>query len=165
MERSERIASVVLVALGLFVAFYARQYLKIGMMISPGAGFLPFCIGIALTVLGVLWFFQSLYTEKLPRPQEQGCGCEGVEENAEPKPKRILYRFLPGVLLVILYAWLLEKTGYLLSTILFMVGWQKVVEKQGWLKTAVIALLAAGGMYTLFSYLLKVFLPTGTWFA
>ena len=145
------------------MAFYARQYLKIGMLISPGAGFLPFCIGIALTVLGVLWFLQALYTRKTPEPQEQVCGCEGVAEDAESRRKRIIYRLLPGVLLVILYAWLLEKAGYLLSTTLFMIGWQKLVEKQGWLKTTVIALLAAGGMYTLFSYLLKVFLPTGIW--
>jgi putative tricarboxylic transport membrane protein len=164
LDRSERIASVALVALGLFVAFYARQYLKIGMMISPGAGFLPFCIGIALTVLGVIWFLQTLYTRKAQGPIEQACSSEDIAEGSESRRTRILYRFLPGVLLVILYAWLLEKAGYILSTTLFMVGWQKAVERQGWLKTAVIALLAAGGMYTLFSYLLKVFLPTGTWF-
>jgi hypothetical protein len=40
-----------------------------------------------------------------------------------------------------------------------------VVEKEGWLKTSVIAVLSAGCMYVLFSYLLKVYLPTGTWFS
>ena len=164
LDRSERIASLILVALGVFVAFYARQYLKIGMMISPGAGFLPFCIGIALTVLGVLWFIQTLYTRRAPGLPEHSYGSEDIAERSESRRTRILYRFLPGVLLVILYAWLIEKAGYLLSTTLFMVGWQKVVEREGWLKTAVVALLSAGGMYTLFSYLLKVFLPTGNWF-
>ncbi len=164
MERSERIASVVLVALGVLVAFYARQYLKTGMMISPGAGFLPFCIGIALTVLGAIWFIHTFYARKDTGLSEQACGPVDMAETGELRRNRILYRFLPGVLLVILYAWLLEKAGYLVSTIVFMVGWQKGVEKQGWLKSAVIALLAAGGMYTLFSYLLKVFLPTGIWF-
>ena len=164
MDRSERIASVVLVTLGLFVTFYARLYLKIGMMMSPGAGFLPFITGIALTVLGALWFIQTLHSRGAPGTEVQGSIPEGVAEAAEPHRVRILSRFVPGVLLVILYAWLLEKAGYILSTTLFMVGWQKVVEKQGWLKTMVIALLSAGGMYTLFSYLLKVFLPTGIWF-
>ncbi|HEY5192069.1 MAG TPA: tripartite tricarboxylate transporter TctB family protein, partial [Candidatus Deferrimicrobium sp.] len=78
---------------------------------------------------------------------------------------RILSKFLPGVLLVILYAWLFEKAGYIVSTALFMVGWQKVVEQERWWKTAVISALSAACMYTLFSYLLKVFLPTGTWFS
>ena len=78
---------------------------------------------------------------------------------------RILTKFLPGVLLVLLYAWLFEKAGYIVSSALFMVGWQKVVEKEGWRKTAVVAALSAGCMYALFSYLLKVYLPTGTWFS
>lgn len=164
MNLSERIAAVVLVALGLFVTFYAHQYLKIGMMISPGAGFLPFCIGMALTILGAIWFIQSLYVRRTPGLVEQACGSEDIADPSESRRARILYRFLPGVLLVILYAWLLEKAGYLLSTALFMLGWQKVVERQRWLKTAVIALLSAGVMYSLFSYLLKVFLPTGIWF-
>lgn len=164
MDRSERIASVVLATLGLFVMFYARQYLKIGMMMSPGAGFLPFITGTALTILGAIWFVQTLCIRKAPGPEEPESRSEAAAERPESRRARILCRFLPGVFLVILYAWLLEKAGYLISTTLFMVGWQKVVEREGWLKTTLIALLSAGGMYTLFSYLLKVFLPTGTWF-
>ncbi len=153
-----------MVTLGLFVMFYAHQYLKIGKMMSPGAGFLPFITGTSLTILGAIWFVQTLCTRKAPGPEEPESCSEATAERPESRRARILYRFLPGVLLVVLYAWLLEKAGYLISTTFFMVGWQKVVEKQGWLKTTVIALLSAGGMHTLFSYLLKVFLPTGTWF-
>ena len=165
MDRAEKVSSIVLIAFGLFVAFYSRQYLKLGMMITPGAGFLPYWIGIALTVLGAIWFLNTLLSRR-------GSGAGGEERVAgdaaaekEALRGRILSKFLPGVLLVILYAWLFEKAGYIVSTALFMVGWQKVVEKEGWLKTAVIAVLSAGCMYTLFSYLLKVYLPTGTWFS
>jgi hypothetical protein len=165
MERTERVASIVLVAFGLFVAFYSRQYLKLGIMISPGAGFLPYYIGIALTILGAIWFLKTLYGRKAPRPAEQESSADGTAQRDGLQRKRILYRFLPGVLLVLLYAWLFEKAGYIVATALFMVGWQKVVEKAGWLKTAVIAALCAGGMYILFSRLLKIFLPTGTWFS
>lgn len=165
MDRAEKVSSIVLIAFGLFVAYYSRQYLKLGMMITPGAGFLPYWIGIALVVLGAIWFFKTLLARR-------GSGAGGQESVAgdaaaetEALQGRLLSRFLPGVLLVILYAWLFEKAGYIVSSALFMVGWQKVVEKEGWLKTAVIAVLSAGGMYALFSYLLKVYLPTGTWFS
>jgi len=165
MDRAEKVSSIVLIAFGLFVAYYSRQYLKLGMMITPGAGFLPYWIGIALAVLGAIWFLNTLHSRR-------GSGAGGEESvagdaSAEKKALRVrlLSRFLPGVLLVILYAWLFEKAGYIVSTALFMVGWQKVVEKEGWLKTAVIAVLSAGCMYALFSYLLKVYLPTGTWFS
>jgi len=165
MNRAEKVSSIVLVAFGLFVAFYSRQYLKLGKMITPGAGFLPYWIGIALAVLGAIWFLKT----RLSRSGSGAGGEERVAVNAAAEKEalrgRILSKFLPGVLLVILYAWLFEKAGYLVSTALFMVGWQKVVEKEGWRKTAVIAVLCAGCMYTLFSYLLKVYLPTGTWFS
>lgn len=165
MNRAEKVSSIVLIAFGLFVAFYSRQYLKLGKMITPGAGFLPYWIGIALAVLGAIWFLNTL----LSRRGSGAGGEERVAVNAAVETKamrgRILSKFLPGVLLVILYAWLFEKAGYLVSTALFMFGWQKLVEKEGWLKTAVIAVLSAGCMYALFSYLLKVYLPTGTWFS
>jgi len=165
MNRAEKVSSIVLIAFGLFVAFYSRQYLKLGKMITPGAGFLPYWIGIALVVLGAIWFFKTLLART--GSGAGGGGSDAGDAAAEGKALRgrILTKFLPGVLLVILYAWLFEKAGYLVSTALLMFGWQKLVEKEGWLKTAVIAMLSAGCMYTLFSYLLKVYLPTGTWFS
>ena len=165
MGRAEKVSSIVLVAFGLFVAFYSRQYLKLGRMITPGAGFLPYWIGIALAVLGAIWFLKT----RISRSGSGAGGEESVAGDAAAETKalraRLLSKFLPGVLLVILYAWLFEKAGYLVSTALFMFGWQKLVEKEGWLKTAIIAVLSAGCMYALFSYLLKVYLPTGTWFS
>jgi hypothetical protein len=59
VNRAEKVSSVVLIAFGLFVAFYSRQYLKLGKMITPGAGFLPYWIGIILVVLGALWFLET----------------------------------------------------------------------------------------------------------
>jgi len=163
MDRAEKVSSIILIGFGLFVAYYSRQYLKLGIMITPGAGFLPYWIGIALAVLGTIWFLKTLFA----RTGSGGEGCDAGDAAAEREAlrSRILSKFLPGVLLVILYAWLFEKAGYIVSTALFMVGWQKVVEKEGWGKTAVIAVLSAGCMFALFSYLLKVYLPTGTWFS
>jgi len=165
MDRAERIASVTLVAFGVFVAYYSDKYLKLGILISPGAGFFPYWIGVVLAVLGAVWLLNTFLARKAPGPAEAECGSEGADMGGEPLRKRVLFRFLPGVLLVVLYGWLFEKAGYFLSTVLFMVGWQKVVERESWLKTLLIAVLCAGGMYALFSYLLKGVLPTGTWFS
>ena len=165
MNRAEKVSSIVLIAFGLFVAFYSRQYLKLGKMITPGAGFLPYWIGIALAVLGAIWFLNTLLSRRGSGAGEKESVAGDAATETKALRARLLSKFLPGVLLVILYAWLFEKAGYLVSTALFMFGWQKLVEKEGWLKTAVIAVLSAGCMYTLFSYLLKVYLPTGTWFS
>jgi len=165
MDRSEKISSVVLVVFGVFVAAYSRHYLKLGLMITPDAGFLPYGIGIALAALGAIWFVASFITGKAREAgvAEGGTGKSGGE--SAPDRALLLSRMLPGVLIIILYAWLFERLGYPLSTVLFMVCWQKIIEREGWLKTAVIALLSAAAMYTLFVYLLRVHLPTGTWFS
>jgi hypothetical protein len=165
MGRAERISSVALVAFGVFVAAYSRHYLKLGHMITPDAGFLPYGIGIALAALGAIWFV-STFIGGMAREAggpEGGVAEPGGETGTDRA--RLLSRMLPGVLIIILYAWLFERLGYPLSTVLFMVCWQKIVEREGWLKTAVIALLSAAAMYTLFVYLLRVYLPTGTWFS
>ena len=163
MRRSETIASIFLIAFGLGVMYYAREHLKLGMMISPGAGFLPFGVGTTLAILGAVWFATNLLAGRTATP--------AVERTAEapvataPTSNRILTRLVPGVLLVIAYAWLFERAGFFASTVAFMVGWQKIVEREGWGKTLLIALVCAGAMYALFSYLLKGVLPTGAWFA
>jgi putative tricarboxylic transport membrane protein len=161
MSRAERISSVVLVVFGVFVAAYSRHYLKLGHMITPDAGFLPYGIGIMLAALGTIWFVATFVASTARKGDEAGeaGGESGLDRT------RLLSRMLPGVLIIILYGWLFERLGYPLSTVLFMVCWQKIVEREGWLKTAIIALLSAAAMYTLFVYLLRVYLPTGTWFS
>jgi Tripartite tricarboxylate transporter TctB family len=165
MARAERISSVALVVFGVFVAAYSRRYLKLGLMITPDAGFLPYGIGIALAALGAIWFV-STFMGRMAREAggaEGGVGEAGGEGASDRA--RLLSRMLPGVLIIILYAWLFERLGYPLSTVLFMVCWQKIVEREGWLKTAAIALPSAAAMYILFVYLLRIYMPTGTWFS
>ncbi|MEW6719276.1 MAG: tripartite tricarboxylate transporter TctB family protein [Thermodesulfobacteriota bacterium] len=161
---AEKVSAVLLIAFGIFVAFYSHHYLKLGMMIMPGAGFLPFCIGVVLSVLGAVWYVKVLL-EKPHRPKA-GEG-DAAEAAAEKRAERdmVLARLLPGILLVVLYAWLFEKAGYILSTALFMVGWQKIVEREGWAKAAIVSAASAAFMYVLFARLLKVFLPSGSWWS
>ena len=163
MSRSEKVSSVVLIIFGLFVAYYAHTYLKLGILIRPGAGFMPFYIGIALIVLGIAWYFSTFITSKLPVKEKPGCA--DVATAAGPRRNFIIARLLPAILLVLFYAWFFEKIGYVISTFLFMIGWQKTVERERWLKTIIIAVLCAVVMYGLFAYLLKIVLPTGSWFS
>lgn len=164
MSRSERISSVVLVIFGLFIAYYSRKYLKLGMLIRPDAGFIPFYLGIALVVLGMLWFFNSLMGRKVSAAVEKGCAGETTTTGKERR-NLVLFRFVPAVIFVLLYAWFIERIGYFMCTFLFMLGWQKVVERQKWVKTLLISILCAGTMYVLFANLLKIALPEGAWFS
>jgi hypothetical protein len=166
MRRTEAIASIVVIALGVAVMYYARTYLKLGMMISPGAGFLPFGVGAAFVVLGGVWLATTLLSPPSPAPTTEAAAesASDAPPAAVPAANPIVTRLVPGVLLVLAYAWLFERAGFFVSTVAFMVAWQKIVERERWGKTLLIALVCAGAMHALFSYLLKGVLPTGSWF-
>ena len=67
MSRSDNITNFIVIALGAFVTYYSYSYLKLGILISPGAGFLPFLCGIALIVLGAVWRLQGLLSKPAAR--------------------------------------------------------------------------------------------------
>lgn len=165
MNRAERIASLVLVAFGLAVAYYAREVLKLGMAISPGAGFLPYHVGLILAALGAAWFAATFLAGGDKAAGDEPADPGSVARERDLRRQRILTRFVPGVLLILAYAWIFERAGYFASTVLFMIGWQKAVERESWGKTLLIALLTAGAMWALFSFLLKGVLPLGSWFS
>jgi hypothetical protein len=165
VNRAERIASVVLVGFGLGVAYYSREVLKLGMAISPGAGFLPYHVGLILAALGAAWFAATFLAAGGKAGSDKPADPEALARESTLRRQRILTRFVPGVLLILAYAWVFEKAGYFASTVLFMIGWQKIVERESWGKTLLIAVLCAGAMWALFSFLLKGVLPLGSWFS
>ena len=166
MNRVEKISAVITVAFGTFVMAYSYYYLKLGMMIMPGAGFLPFGIGIALVILGVLWFVQKSMRKGevcVPLMEDTCVVVEGPSEAvdlAAGTSRKMLF----GLAVLIVYAALFERIGYFLATLIFMFSWQMLVEKESWLKSLLITAIATITMYTLFRYLLHVPLPKGAWF-
>ena len=73
--------------------------------------------------------------------------------------KRMPYRPITSLALMILYGWTMEALGYITSTLIFMVAWQQIIEREKWVKTMVIAVLATAAMYSLFKLFLKVPIP------
>jgi hypothetical protein len=164
MEKAERLSAVILIAAGVFVAAYSMHYLNLGILISPGAGFLPFLCGIAVIILGVLWLLTS-WRAKPEHAGEAETECHSGEKPDEDVPRiwGLPRKMLLGLAVLISYAWLFEHIGYFLSTCLFMFCWQAFVEREKLLKTIIITGLSATILYTLFQYLLGFQLPQGTW--
>jgi hypothetical protein len=165
MDKAERISAVILIAGGVFVAAYSFHYLKLGILISPGAGFLPFLCGIAIIVLGVLWVLTSWRAKTRVDGGETGTECLAGEIPDENVPRLwgLPRKMILGLAVLIVYGWLFEKIGYFFSTCLFMFCWQAFVEKEKALKALIITVLSAVILYTLFQYLLGFQLPQGTW--
>jgi putative tricarboxylic transport membrane protein len=157
MTRSDSITNLIVIALGLFVAYHSYAVLKLGILISPGAGFLPFLCGIALIVLGVVWRLQGW----LFRPGPKASAGEAEAASLPGTRRKLVLAFLTTTA----YALLFERIGFLLSTLVFMLGWQMVVERERWLKAVIVTALCAAAMYGLFRYLLRVELPPNPFLA
>jgi len=130
---------------GVWIMYYAWYTLKLGSIHVPDAGFLPFLCGAGLAILGIVWLLMLQWTKE-----------QGKEGSAE---KRLWHRPLLSLVLMVLYGWAMETVGYITSTLIFMVAWQQIIEREKWIKTLVISVLGTVAMYALFVYLLKVPIP------
>ena len=159
MSKAHNIANLVIIALGIFVALYSYSFLKLGILITPGAGFLPFLCGMALIVLGILWRIQSMIFKSPARvkPAENPPAAAGEAGAAALRASRT--KLCLAFLATSDLCSLVRADQIFLSTLLFMLGWQMVVERQRWLKAIIITILCAVAMYTLFRSLLHVELP------
>jgi hypothetical protein len=160
MSKSQSIANLITIALGIFVAYHSYHVLKLGILIIPGAGFLPFLCGLALVVLGIIWRLQPLLFKSPSTAAPAAVRTEAVGEG-EPAPLAVSRAKLAlAFAATVIYAALFERIGFFLATLLFMLGWQVIAERQRWLKAVIITVLCTVAMYSLFRLLLHVELPS-----
>jgi putative tricarboxylic transport membrane protein len=147
MTIQERRSAIVLLVLGIAVTFYSVSELKLGTITQPGSGFMPFISGAGITILSILWFITSL---------------KKMEKKSAPLwQKGELKNPLLAVIIIIVYTVLMIPLGYILSTLIFLVSWQLMIEREKLLKTAIITIVGTAIMFFLFYYLLGVPLPEG----
>lgn len=147
MKKYERITGFIFIILGVATMLYAVISLGLGTIKHPGPGFFPLICGICLVVFSGIWLFA---TRK--------------DEDGETQPfwgKGEWIRPLLAVIITSLYGAVMDGLGYIIATFLFLVIWQFVIEREKWLKTAIIAVVGTIVMYILFQYLLAVPLPEG----
>ena len=159
MSKSDHAANLVVVALGIFVVYHSYYQLKLGFLIAPGAGFLPFLCGLALVVLAVTWRFQAIFLKPRPKVGPAGSPLTAAGEGEAAPPPVSRAKLVLAFATTVVYAILFERIGFFLATLVFMFTWQVVVERQRWLKAIVITVLCSAAMYSLFRLLLHVELP------
>lgn len=164
MSKSDSVTNLIVIVLGIFVTYHSYYSLKLGFLISPGAGFLPFLCGVALIALGMVWRLQSILF-KPPFRSEPAGDQPAAASQAGPLPSPASrLKLCLAFATTVAYAVLFERIGFFLATLLFMLGWQTLVERQRWLKAIIITVLCTAAMYTLFRYLLHVELPANPLF-
>jgi putative tricarboxylic transport membrane protein len=132
------------VALGILVCYGATQ-LGLGSITEPGSGFIFFWSGLILVILSMMALAESLRSS---------------EEVA--KAGAMNWAKIGLVLLsLLLYAFFLERLGFVLTTFVLLTFLLSGIERTSWAQSLSVASAAALGSFTIFELWLKIRLPRG----
>jgi putative tricarboxylic transport membrane protein len=133
------------VAAGL-LACYGATRLGLGSVTEPGAGFIFFWSGLILVILSLIAFAESVRRS-----------ADTAREMGEMNWKKIALVLLS----LLLYAFFLERLGFVLTTFVFMSFLLGCIEGTGWFRSLGVASAGALTSYAMFELWLKIRLPRG----
>lgn len=136
-----RVAGIGFGIFGVFVGVGALR-LGVGGWHNPGAGFFPLWIGGGMVVLGTLLALSRQEGDRLQS------GISGG-------------RLIFAVFLLMGYALLLERLGFLLTTLLFISLWLRSIEQSSVGEILFMAVASTAVIYGVFVRWLQVPLPLG----
>jgi putative tricarboxylic transport membrane protein len=128
------------------LACYGANQLGRGSVAEPGAGFIFFWSGLVLMILSLIVIADSVRSSE-----------DTVREIPRinwPKIALVLFSLL-------LYAFFLERLGFVLTTFVLMSFLLGCIEGTGWLRSLGVASAAALTSYAMFELWLKIRLPRG----
>ena len=117
-----------------------------GRVKHPGPGFLPFGLAICLIALSLGLIFKNR---------------KGNTSSTPFWPRRAWFRPLLGVTSFIFYALVIQRLGFLLSTLLFLIIWMRLIERVRWRTLIGISIGTTAGLYFIFVFFLDVPVPMG----
>ncbi len=147
MRSADRTAGAVLLVFALaFGAGALKQYAFWGPN-GPGPAFLPFWLGVVMALLATLLLVGAL------RTRDAGAAWLPSGEG--------LRRLAIVVGVTVAFVALLNVTGMVIGTVLFLVVLMRYLDRCAWPLTLMVALATAAFIYLVFARWLRVPLPTG----
>jgi hypothetical protein len=148
MGPRDRVAAILFLVLGGYVLL-AGIRLSIGSLQKPGAGFQPFVLGLAFIALASVYLVTAV----------QGKG------DAAPAWPPAAWRRPILASGAVLFYWLgLTRLGFPAATLLFLLYWLWVVERESWRRVLLVSVGTTAGLYLVFTLILRIRLPLGTLF-
>ena len=133
------------VAVGLLTCYGATR-LGLGSVTEPGVGFIFFWSGLILVILSLIVLADSIRSSE-----------DTVREMGEMNWAKIALVLLS----LLLYAFFLERLGFVLTTFVLMSFLLGCIEGINWVRSAGVAAAAALASYAIFELWLKIRLPKG----
>lgn len=151
MVRDQFISALLFLLIGVFVA-YKGVVFGIGYFKMPGAGMLPFLVGIAIVCLSSILAIKNAL--KKPKIGKDAYTYEDW---------RLFVLFRPigaiGVLFYIVFT--IETLGFFLSCLSSLFFWSRFIQAQTWRYSLVLSIVVTLATYLLFVKLLGILMPEG----
>lgn len=147
MKRTKTIGAGALfwIAAGL-LACYGATRLGLGTVTEPGAGFIFFWSGVVLVILSLVVLIDSIRSSE--------AAARDIGEMNWIKITLVLVS-------LVLYAFFLEKLGFILTTFFLLSFLLSCIEDTNWIRSVGVASTAALTCFALFELWLKIRLPKG----
>lgn len=145
MTSEDKFPAIFFLLLSAFICIESL-HLDLGDWRKPGSGLFPFWSGAAVGVLGLVILFQSWKGKATEEEREIEISWRGI----------ILCFFALSM-----YILLLDISGFIMTTFLFIGFLMKIVERKGWVATILTASGIAVASYGFFARLLHSELPKG----
>ncbi|MBM6617078.1 tripartite tricarboxylate transporter TctB family protein [Bacillus suaedaesalsae] len=149
-KRFDRYTSLVFLIIGAAFVIESNGISQSAYGSNVGPDIFPKILGVLLILLSLRLFYETFQYAK----------------NQEKREKLDYQRFLIIFIAAILYAFLLESLGYVITTFLFLIVGFQAMERGSWTKTLLISAAFSFGVYYLFVEVLNGSLPGfPTWFS
>ncbi len=146
MRKYDIISGLFLFILAIAICMGSLQ-LKIGTFTSPGSGFFPLFTGIMLGFFSVLILIEAIKLKK-----------EDISFWMPNANKKAIYLTF---LLILLYALLLERFGFIGTSLIFFLLISRLVFSLRWVTSIFFSIITSFGIYLIFKILLRAPLPKG----
>ena len=147
MRGADRASSFVLVAFA-FVAVNEARKLRFGSLSSPGPGFVPLCLAVALAFVGLLLLWRALREPESPAP---------------PAALGARWKSVVSLIALVAYTFALEPLGFLLATAALLFFFFRVLDGQRWWVALTSAVAISLLSYLVFARALHLRQPEGPW--
>lgn len=145
MNHRDKVSSLICLGVGLFIILVALLTMKVGSMQEAGPGLFPLLTGCFLALFSALTFL--------------GATNSGEKKTVQSLwPDRKWFRVFVLVLVLLVYAFVLETTGFLITTLLLLVFLFKMESKK-WKLIMTYSFSASILAYLLFDRILQLQLP------
>jgi putative tricarboxylic transport membrane protein len=147
MRSADRTAGALLLVFALAFGAGALKLYAFWSPTGPGPAFLPFWLGVVMALLATLLLVGALRTQ---------------DAGADWLPNREGLRRLAIVVgVTVAFVALLNVTGMVLGTLLFLIVLMRFLDRCAWPLTLAVALATAAFIYLVFARWLRVPLPVG----